>query len=216
MNDPKRSTFEIDLALLGAADCSDWSQADRVRLERARAKDAEFLRLHPRLDRGRVSRFGYRAPKTLLLASMAAAIGLAIMVLSRPDENAIRAKGSSAVTMYVKRGDAIEPYRGDVLHRGDMLVFRYSTTRHRLVLAGMEESGEISIDAPIQPGDERVFPTGVELDDYVGSEVVVAIFSDEPVESSELQEYLRGVASSKPPKVAFDHAAWRIVKQDRN
>jgi hypothetical protein len=87
------------------------------------------------------------------------------------------------------------------------------------VLAGIEESGEISIyaDAPIQPGEEHVFPTGVELDDYLGKEIVVAIFSDEPVESSELHDYLRGVARSKPTgPVPFDHATWRIVKREAN
>jgi hypothetical protein len=226
MTEPRVSTFDLDLALLEACDTSGWSERDRRELERLRLADRAFLQQHPRA----ATIGGVRVPRRgrwKLVPFFAAAATIAAVAILLPRTDGIRAKGGSAMSMYVKRGAAIEPFEGKPLAPGDTLAFRYTTTRRRLILAGREDSGRTSVyaNSAIEPGDEQTLPTGVELDEHVGTELVIAIFSDEPIDSAILERQLARIAMPASDRdvedieirlpVATDQTVWRIIKQDR-
>jgi hypothetical protein len=214
MTTPRRSRFELDLALLEATDTRLWPIEDREELDRLRSEDRVFLEHHPRRETVGDVLLDRRRRRPWLGAFMAAA-ALTALAIIYPRDDGLRAKGESAITMFVKRDAAITPYQGELLAKGDALVFRYTTKQRHLVLAGREDTGRTSVywSSPIDPGFGRTLPIGIELDDHVGMELVVALFSDGPIADVTIEWALdRANQEDAELPAAFDRTVWQIQK----
>jgi hypothetical protein len=132
--------------------------------------------------------------------SVAGALVAALLLLSViprgappvPSRGGVRTKGASIVEVAVRRGNRSLLYEdGLELLAGDVLAFRYTTRRRHLLLLSVEGSGKVNAyltdpsrrqSMQIRPGHNVRLGLGVELDDYVGPERVIALLSDEPLD----------------------------------
>ena len=157
----------------------------------------EVLRPAPRAARHRP--VGW--PLALGGALAAAALILVTVRTIAPERPSTRAKGGSIVTLGVQRSGSALPYSEEQeLRPGDVLAFRYSTQRRHLLLLSLERSGKINVyltdrtrrrSMHIRPGRDLPLGLGVELDDYVGPERVIALLSDEPLEVEAVKQAVR-------------------------
>jgi hypothetical protein len=192
----------------------------RERLRAMESDDRAFMIRHPTArsigvrPRRRVDRI---AP---LIALAACAAGLLLLL---PDPETTRMKGETHVELIVRRGAETFPFDRRPLRRGDTLLFKYTSTRRHMLLAGMEASGEVSIfvpDATLEPGQNRIAPQGLELDDYQGSERVILLLSDEPLDAAEVERALVTQARRDPlvsPRFEYDadQVSWLIEREPR-
>ena len=138
------------------------------------ADDRAFMVAHPTLRSIGVkttNRIDWIAP----LMAFAACTGAFLLAL--PMETT-RIKGDTHVELLVRRAGETFPYQEQPLREGDTLLFRYTSARRHMMLAGIEASGDVSIfveDAELQPGQNRIAPQGLELDDYAGEERVIRV-----------------------------------------
>jgi hypothetical protein len=146
-----------------------------------------------------------RLPLGLALAGALAAVVLAaVIVRFTPDSgpggprpalapiaSGERIKGSSVVELAVSREGRSLVYEGQALHPGDVLAFRTSTEHRYLLLASIEEGGAANFfftdasgrrSSAIRAGRQVALDRGVELDDYLGRERLIALLSDVPLE----------------------------------
>ena len=112
-------------------------------------------------------------------------------------------KGASVVTLLHR--DTLQPLGSAPVSARETLLVRYSTRHPYFLLVGLESSGRAQTligDAEqrslaIEPGNGAVLGTGVQLDEYEGAELWVAILSSEPVDAAplivELQSRHRGL-----------------------
>lgn len=101
-----------------------------------------------------------------------------------------RIKGQSILQLSVRRGAASFPFKAQPLQAGDRLGLRYTSARRYLLLLSLEQSGKGTalVQDPqrqqslaITPGKQLRLDQGVLLDDYLGQERLVALFSDTPL-----------------------------------
>jgi len=128
---------------------------------------------------------------TALAASLLIVVGLSA-VLRDTHLQGTRIKGGGQIRLYLA-GD-----HGEVIHResavffpGERIQFTYSCAKRSwIVLAGVEESGEVTIYFPaadslsmmVEPGSNVPLPNSIELDTYTGVEQYVAVFTLQPIE----------------------------------
>jgi hypothetical protein len=119
----------------------------------------------------------------------------------------------------VRREGKTFPFENELgLRRGDTLLFRYTSARRHMLLAGIEDSGEVTIfvpDAELEPGQNKVAPQGIELDDHLGRERVIVLLSDRPLDPKAVARALE--AQQDPlaePRLESDadQASWLIRK----
>lgn len=121
-----------------------------------------------------------------------------------------RVKGGSIVEIAVKRGGQSAPYDGQSLRSGDVLAFRVTTDRHYLLLLSVETTGRINVfltdptgqrSMAITPGARQVLSRGIELDDYVGPERLIALLTERPLSVAlvrrALRQWYRGQPAAK-------------------
>jgi len=143
-----------------------------------------------------------------------------------------RMKGGSFVEIAVKRAGESVRFEGQPLQSGDVLAFRVTTDRHYLLLLSVEKSGRINVfltdpgrqhSMAISPGPQQVLSQGVELDDYLGSERLVALLTDRPLSVAtvrqELQQWYRALPAPKRrsldrplPRFNGDTLSWLLIK----
>jgi hypothetical protein len=217
------------------------------------AADARFLERFP-TEAALVQKSHARSPgrpiyqrwPTAALVGLALAAVVALMLV-RPSwysifhgapsakhgaELAERIKGQSIMEIAVSRAGSSFQFYGQPLLTGDTLVFRYTSNRSFLMLLSLEASGKAQVllptDAqmsmPIERGAKIRLQQGVELDDYLGPELLVALFSDEPLSAEEvIAEVRRRHASIKgemrshlvlgPLPFAADELSWLLKKE---
>jgi hypothetical protein len=190
----------------------------RQRLERMRAADAAFVGRFPSwqaLQATRRSALPRRLPLGLALAgSLAAAVVAVVVVRSTstdqrrggprpalaPVSPTERSKGSSVVELAVSRNGRSFVYDGQALQPGDVLAFRTTTAHRYLLLASIERSGAVDVffadaqgrrSAAIRSGRQVALDRGVELDDYLGRERLIALLSDAPLEVETVRRAIR-------------------------
>jgi hypothetical protein len=147
----------------------------------------------------------------------------------------VRAKGDSIIEVAVKRQGRSFMYSGQPLREGDVVAFRYTTKKHFLMILSLEQSGKINLfltdptkrrAMPIQPGVRIRLDRGIELDDYPGPELLIAILTDEPLEVTRVQSVLekRYRSLSRKRKMGLhlgrlplpgEVITWLIVKEKR-
>jgi hypothetical protein len=184
--------------------------ASRSRLERMRAEEAAFLdevdlaresvAILEQLDRPERPRLAWWASRPLQLAAafvlLVALVPLGRAFLSDPPRN--REKGSATLEMFVKDAAGVrEGTEGMRLREGDQVQFRYRALGRRyLFVVSVDGRGVIS---PLYPDSEttsiEVRPDGLHtlegsviLDDAVGPERFLAVFSDRPLSYQAIEE----------------------------
>lgn len=177
-------------------------------------------------------------------AAVAATVAAAVVVgllwippgrdaqLLLPPTGTERVKGGSVVEIAVKRDGASTRFEGQPLQSGDVLAFRVTTDRRYLLLVSVEETGRINVfltdpsgqhSMAITPGPRQVLPRGVELDDYVGPERLLAMLTDRPLSVAtvrrELQKLYRALSAPRrrtldlgPPGFEGDTITWLLTK----
>lgn len=218
----RASRYALDRARLGLSPESALGADDRARLERVEIEQRAFG-LPPRrrtrtpatasLLRGILR--GLRS-LTWVLGPVAA---LLVLTLDSMTESLVvsprgeRAKGSSRVELFVRRGEATFGFDGQALRPEDTLIFRYSSTRTHLVLAGQEDGRpvQVYVKVPIEPGQARVAETGVRLDDYAGGEWFYAVLAEDEVSSERVQSII--AADSGPSTPGVEVFRWRIERE---
>lgn len=222
------STYALDRALVAGDTPAD----DRI--EKMREANREFLARFPDrqslLSRGRPSR------QPLLFAGVAAATAVAAVFALAPRDTIRTKGGGTAVEMFVERDGVAQRFTDQPLREGDTLVFRYSTEHRYLLGVGLEASGAVSSiivgtdgkSVPIESGQQRVAPTGVRLDDYIGSERIFVLLSDSPLDARRVEQAITKAYESLPKaevealsieplslEASVEQRSWLIRKQAR-
>jgi hypothetical protein len=218
------SFFALERLRLGEAEGEISAHVERCprcseRLRAMEAEDRAFNAAHPTLRSllGKRDRIDWIAP-VLALAACTIAVALAL-----PDPETTRAKGDTRVELLVRRGDQTFAWDERPLRQGDTLLFRYTSARSHMMLAGVEDSGDVSIfvqDAALEPGQNRIAPQGLELDDHAGSERIILLLSDEPLDPNEVERALVTHARDGPlsePALGYDadQVSWLIQREAR-
>jgi len=129
-----------------------------------------------------------------LLAGVCVAAALLLTVMT-PHDFALRTKGGSYLSFYVKRGEDV--HRGRLRERlaeGDKLRFAYTAlTPQYLAILSLDGAGRANQYYPAGPraawidaGADMLLPSAVELDDVLGEERIVALFCDSAVQVAPL------------------------------
>lgn len=241
------SSLDLDKYLAGEASpelrARVEASAEAMReVERRRAVGAEFLARFPdpaslAEARRAPNRAGERrripvarTATVAAAAALAAAAGVVLFLVppAPPGEApyTLRAKGGSALELFAN-GDAHAPLGPEArLHPGDTLELRYRSAQRRLLLLSVEASGRVAVlfDRRLEPGEDRRLDQRLVLDEYLGSELLLAALSDEALDASALERAVAaalesGVAlEAVPSRLALDGAelrAWLIRKEPR-
>ncbi len=169
-----------------------------------------FLAHHPRPERApAVLSLGRRRVWALggVFAAAAAALVAVVVVDGPPAPSGVRSKGGSILEIAVGRDGASMPFADQPLRAGDRLAFRYRSTAAHLLLVSLEASGKITVLLPpggqqsmaIVPGQQQRLADGVELDDYPGTELLLAFFSAVPLATAEVESAIRAAFAALPP-----------------
>jgi hypothetical protein len=111
-------------------------------------------------------------------------------------------KGATSVSyIYSREGVAREGGLFDTLRAGDLVQIRYSSvSKGHLALMSIDISGKVSFydpdpslpdcSIPISPGAGHYFPSSIRLDSTPGPELVIALFSPNPVGRDSLKQWI--------------------------
>ena len=111
---------------------------------------------------------------------------------------ATRIKGGSSLRVVVQNqnGD-VEERPNHVYHPFERIQFVYSCTdNNKFMLFSIDEKGKLSTYLPsgsdssitLQSGADIPLPHSIQLDDYIGKELFIALFSKQKLEKSVIQE----------------------------
>ncbi len=139
-------------------------------------------------------------PWYALAAGLVLAVGALTVLQQTVDRPTYRTKGAASIQIHVMSEDGTPDTRKD--HRylpGERIQISYSCGRRRyFMLLSIDQDGRISTYSPnasdssiaLQPGAAIPLPYSIELDEYRGAELFVAVFSSEPVALTALKDRL--------------------------
>ena len=158
-------------------------------------------------DRSRVGLGAFRA--ALSAVALASALGVTVFMAIQPSDEAnvpagVKMKGTTelALRIHVSRdGAPAVPFdERDELHRGDILRFVADIPEDGYAaLMSLDENQRLSWYYPtsayparlLTAGTSRVLPGAIQLDDYVGSELLVLVLSDAPMDKQAIETHVR-------------------------
>lgn len=142
-------------------------------------------------------------PVYALAASLLLLVGgmSVIQLYRQPPRDTFRPKGAVSIDVLVMSREGELQARPDhVYYPGERIQLTYSCAKDsRLILLSIDERGEITDYYPstgdssisIEPGQDIPLPHSIELDDYIGEEMLIAVFSEHPVALSHVKEAVR-------------------------
>jgi hypothetical protein len=237
MTDPDRpSPLGLERARLSGEPLDD--PAARAQVDALRADDAAFLARYP--DSAALSRAARPRPRAFGWMGGLAGLAIAAVLLmprgegdaptsaARSATSGVRAKGDSAVRLYVLRGEVAVPFEGRAA-AGDILVIRHRTERRFMLVMGLGEQGASAWLAAngrsvrIRDGEDHTAETGVRLDDAPGPERIFVVLSDAPLEAAVVAERIerglveateaeRGRLDPGPLGLGADVQSWLLDK----
>lgn len=161
-----------------------------------------------------------RRPRAAAILAPLIALAATILLLILPQKPNTRSKGDTHIELLIKRSDQTFSFDQQRLRPGDTLLFRYSGAHTHMLVAGKEASGRVSIfvkDARLPPGQNRLAPQGVRLDDYLGKERIFLLLSDQPIDPEAVQERLQSTKLEDAPLLApnAEQRSWLIEREAR-
>jgi hypothetical protein len=223
MTDHEIDRFELLSYLAG--DCDEETRkrvADHLhsclvcnrKLEEAKREREAFLEAHPfesltqRAQTRRRSSALPFGPVYALAATLVLLVGAGLVVRLRERPSRFRIKGAADIAMFVKVGEqTIEKRLNHVYHPGEYVQITYSCAEaDRLALLSIDEQGKVSIYYPsdgdssvaLQKGSNVPLPNSILLDDYIGKELFVAVFSKRPLYVPDVVERVRSRFRNRP------------------
>jgi hypothetical protein len=151
-----------------------------------------------------------------------------------PQTDVVRLKTGSSLVVFRKRGSSVaQVLEGAVLQPRDQLRFLYRTSIPYLMVVNLEAQGGVQPFYPHPAGesvrttpDARVeLPGSIELDQSVGTERIVAVFSERPLRFEEVRAAVvtaypaaaggRDLSSSVPLDLPGEVVSIRVEKRVR-
>jgi hypothetical protein len=175
-------------------------------------------------DIGKVVRFRPRHPLLALAATLIVAVGAGTLLVDRTaDVN--RLKGAVALQLFVDDSTGVSVVRQEpVASPGERIQFTYSCGTDRyFILTSIDASGRISTFYPaggdrsilLEPGNDLPLPNSIILDDYIGDELFIAVFSAHPLQVAVVVDKIRNVFMERHDLHGMvpdiDHAAIRSI-----
>ena len=231
---------KLDLETYVAGGCSDF---DRTRIRQHLNECFSCRGLVNALEEERLSflqampfektitelpRIRRQTPQRRAIYSLAACLTLllglgAFFAANRPDT--FRSKGGVAIGIFVKTRDGRILSRKDNVYRpGEQIQFVYSCgAESHFALMSLDERGSLTLFHPqgadslttLEKGRDLPLPSSIVLDDYLGREMYVAVFSrlPRPLQDvkSAIVKGLGDTASWKAPPVALEGMVVRTV-----
>jgi hypothetical protein len=160
-----------------------------------------------------------------LAACLLVAITAIFFLPSLTTAPASRIKGDVAISIFVKtENDRIEKRAGSEYHPGEQIQIAYSSGQFdHLILLGIEGNGTITDYYPqsgdtsilIEKGQNLPLPNSILLDEYLGLEAYVAVFSPRPLSLSQTVKAIRDAYAENPDLSATQPAlpADAVVKK---
>jgi hypothetical protein len=198
----EKNAARVQAHILGCDSCRSY-------VERFRSENDSFLGSHP-IDEtvpsfasaptGRPVRFRMRS-----IYGIAASIVIAFTTgyLLRPQEPmpSSRTKGAVGLTLYVKNAQGeIEKRKEQVYSAGERIQFLYSCDeRNKFILLSIDASGAVTQYFPFQgdsseslePGQDIPLSHSILLDEYVGKELFIGVFSEKKLPAAAVKGQLR-------------------------
>lgn len=187
---PSAAMPEVELHLRDCTACTAFV-AD------IRKEQAAFLEAFPAISaapspaRSRLVRFPPWRTALALAASLILAAGTATLLVNRQTGDGYRTKGAVALKLFVQDSAGVPAERtAPVCVPGERIQFTYSCGNERyFMLMSVDGTGAVSVFYPargdssvaIEPGNDLPLPNSIVLDDYIGKEWYVAVFSTRPL-----------------------------------
>jgi len=137
---------------------------------------------------------------TLILIVSGGYLLFRLPILSTQSTNTTRIKGATGISIYVKTNNGTAEVRDDLLFTpGEQIQFVYSCGGHnRFMLVSIDENGTISTYYPsegdssviLKKGNNIPLPNSIILDDYIGKELFVAVFSEDVLQVPNIRSQL--------------------------
>ena len=199
-------------------------------VEKTEMERKAFLEVYPapptmKPRRGSIVRFRPLAALFSAAAVLVAAFGLGTLLVHRQPDSAWRTKGDVALSLFVSDSTGTPSVRRDgVFHPGERIQFTYSCGKERyFILASIDETGNVSVFYPtagnrsmrLEPGNGVPLPHSIRLDDYIGTERYIAVFSETPLSVTSVTDKIRksvsGNAALKSVSIEIEDAKVRSV-----
>lgn len=189
---------KIEKHLQSCKDCSKY--LDSLQMEKE-----SFLTDHPfeqQTDITNVKPFRRKQVKPLyaLAASVILFIGISIAFRSINPTSINRIKGNTEIRLFVEDSiGEVTQRENDIYHPHDKVQFVYTCDdRNAFILVSIDEKGKISTYYPqtgdssyvLEKGADIPLPNSIILDDYIGKELYIAIFSKNKLEVSTVRRKL--------------------------
>jgi hypothetical protein len=199
---------EVGAHVEGCERCRAWLEQTRIR-EQALEQGIEVRRFAADVAARAAAPSRKKTPsrRLQLLAAAAVvllAVGVTVILWPRPpgpSPEATAIKGASSLKIHCRRQEAVfELDLHDRVRGGDALRFEVFSEHHAHVLGlSIQADGEVSVYVPfggqasqqLAPGRARVLPGSVLLDSEGGDELLVFVFSKEPIVAAIAREKAR-------------------------
>ncbi|MBN2189272.1 MAG: hypothetical protein JW699_07445 [Chitinispirillaceae bacterium] len=189
-------------------------------LARLKKEREEFLRVHPFAEflsaraapicvgpwyRRFPAALSSPALRPVLAPALVVLIAVAVIPFIPGPESDIRYKGNGSLSYIYKRDGVVHTGApDDLLRPGDRVQIFYSSAADRnLTLISIDSRGAVSFYHPEEggavcsvrsgTGQKLAYPCGIELDSTSGAELVVAVFSDKPFDTSRIKKWIEGI-----------------------
>ncbi|MBN1307127.1 MAG: hypothetical protein JXA18_04365 [Chitinispirillaceae bacterium] len=164
-------------------------------IKEAEEERAAFLEAFPVIDavparNRRLLRFTPVRTLLAVAAGLVLAVGAGSLLVDRSGDG-YRTKGGVALNLFVQDGSGEPVVRGEpVFSPGERIQFTYSCGGERyFILASVDDMGRISVyypaegdrSMPLEPGRDLPLPNSILLDEYIGNELYIAVFSARPL-----------------------------------
>lgn len=150
-----------------------------------------------------------------LPALAAAAIAMIVVARPAPKPAELAIKGDATWQVFANRdGQTFAVHDGTRLGAGDRIRFAVIPDGARfLLVASIDGAGAVSVYYPyggtasgkLEPGDRVELPDSIVLDAAPGPERLFALFSDAPIETSNVAEQLRAIGAGGPDAIRGMH-----------
>ncbi len=195
---PEKEKIELENHLRECSECQDYLR-QLTQQKNAFLEKYPFESL-PLPQTKKIISFPSKRHIYALAASFIIMITGSWLFYSSRSQNTMRIKGGTDIRMVVKSLDgAIEERTTATCYPNERIQFIYSCgAQNNFMLFSIDEQGSLSTYLPaagdssvtLQKGAEMPLPNSILLDDYIGNELFIAIFSERSLQVPALKNYI--------------------------